>query len=69
MTNIYGLNQRGYFELHPPKIRSFSKVDHLNLYNKATNNAAYSNLSWNEFNYTYAEEDNIWDEDYLDDYF
>lgn len=69
MTRTYGLNQRGYFESRPKKVRSFSKVDKTTLSNNSNNPSAYNNIACMEFDCTYDGDEDIWAEDYWGDYF
>ncbi|MGY0373108.1 hypothetical protein [Clostridium sp. JNZ J1-5] len=66
---VYGPNQRGYFEIDPPKMRSYSKVDYTPLPNPIQDSIVTNNIAYSEFDYTYNGEEDIWGEDYWDDYF
>jgi hypothetical protein len=66
---IYGPNQRRYFDTQPEKIRSFSKVNYVNHPAPIANPIVSNDIAWMESDYTYIDEEDIWDEDYWDDNF
>ena len=54
-SNVYGPNQRDFFEEKISSVKSYSKNDSVTLPNHITNPIVSNNISNAEFDYTYGD--------------